>query len=515
MADGDLVANFMAITGADDGVAIQMLEAANFVLEDAVNLFFAADGHIGGGQGGGGGGSSGSGAGGGGGGHGGAAHGLDEDGVRAPLPSKVDRLYGDDDHRHSALDRARRLAEQQYLAQRGAQASTVDVFRDFRAETTAAQAAAAAGPGADAGASAQTQGLSNLFKLPADLVFAGNAEMAKQRAEEEGKWLLINIQSATEFASHRLNRDTWSHEALKEVLKGTFVFYQTQEASQEGRALIKAYHLDSQAASSGQPACPAILVVDPVTGAQLWCRLGFMDAEKLMEELVPFMDHGPMEPGAARIANANLKRKAAAPTAAAMTGGSGGGGGGSTASANRGAMTEDEELAIAIAMSMERGAGGGGAGGMEAEAGGSGGAAGGAMAIDDDLDEEAIWAQINAANAGARQEEEAAAAAAQSRVQGPEELAAEARARVPPEPADGDPEAVRVALRLPDGQRITRRFRRTEHVSVLYDFATAECGGKSVAISHATPGGAALSDRGQSLEAAGVAGAMLAVKLVE
>jgi hypothetical protein len=36
-----------AVTGVeDDAVAIQMLEAANYSLEDAVNLFFAADGHL-------------------------------------------------------------------------------------------------------------------------------------------------------------------------------------------------------------------------------------------------------------------------------------------------------------------------------------------------------------------------------------------------------------------------------------------------------------------------------------
>ena len=32
---------------------------------------------------------------------------------------------------------------------------------------------------------------------------------AKAKAAEEGKWMLLNVQSQSEFASHRLNRDTW------------------------------------------------------------------------------------------------------------------------------------------------------------------------------------------------------------------------------------------------------------------------------------------------------------------
>ncbi|KAG2448168.1 hypothetical protein HYH02_006753 [Chlamydomonas schloesseri] len=524
MADdgGDLIANFLAITGADEGVAIQCLEAANFNLEEAVNLFFAADGHFGGGGGAGGarGGAAG-GAGGGGAGHGGA---MDEDEVRAPLPTKVERLYGDDSHFDPRAMAAALQARHQGLAGRPA-AAPIDVFRDIRAETAAAAAAAAVGgaaaPGAAGAAAAAPapapQGLSGLFKLPEDLVYAGNAQMARAQAQAEGRWLLVNVQSATEFASHRLNRDTWSHEALKEILKGTFVFYQTFENSSDGKALVKAYRLDALAPPGG-PVCPATLVVDPVTGAQLWHRAGFIDAEKLMEELVPFMDHGPLDAGAASIAQSNMKRKVASSNAVAAAAGAGGaaaGGGG-----GRQPMTEDEELAMAIAMSMERGGGdGAGPSGGDAAGGARGGDGGHGDDDDDDddMDEAAIWAQIQAKEAA--EAEAAAAAEAASKRKSPEEVAAEALARVPEEPAEGDPQALRVALRLPDGSRVMRRFRKSEAVRCLYDLALAKvqeaAAGRSVTISHATPGGAALTDQDQSLEAAGVAGAMLAVKLMD
>lgn len=233
--DGDLIANFLAITGADEGVAIQCLEAANFSLEEAVNLFFAADGNFGGGGGAGAGaGASRGGVGGAGAGGAGGAGGMYEDEVRAPLPTKVERLYGDDNRYDPRAMAAALQARQQGLAGRPAHAP-IDVFRDFRAESAAAAAAAAAGgsavPGAAGAApSAAPAGLSGLFKLPEDLVYAGSAEMARAQAAADGRWLLVNVQSNTEFASHRLNRDTWSHEALKEILKGTFVFFQVGAA---------------------------------------------------------------------------------------------------------------------------------------------------------------------------------------------------------------------------------------------------------------------------------------------
>jgi hypothetical protein len=59
---------------------------------------------------------------------------------------------------------------------------------------------------------------------------------------------------------------------------------QVQNTSLEGQHLVQSYRLT---------ALPAVLVLDPLTGAKLMERSGFVDAERLMEELLPFMDHGP------------------------------------------------------------------------------------------------------------------------------------------------------------------------------------------------------------------------------
>ena len=107
--------------------------------------------------------------------------------------------------------------------------------------------------------------------------------MAKPLAAQEGRWLLLNLQSNSEFGSHRLNRDTWSHEALKDMLKGTFVFYQVLDSSIEGNRLVSSYHV---------PSLPAILVLDPLTGAKVFDRYGFVQPDTLIEDLVPFLVSG-------------------------------------------------------------------------------------------------------------------------------------------------------------------------------------------------------------------------------
>ena len=68
------------------------------------------------------------------------------------------------------------------------------------------------------------------------MAYPGSFEQAKRRAESLGRWLLVNVQSASEFQSHQLNRDTWKHEAVKNVVKENFVFWQTFDHSEELRS---------------------------------------------------------------------------------------------------------------------------------------------------------------------------------------------------------------------------------------------------------------------------------------
>lgn len=49
-----------------------------------------------------------------------------------------------------------------------------------------------------------------------------------QAAKQGKKWLLVNIQADSEFDCHRLNRDLWKDEMVKEVIKYSCVFWQVR-----------------------------------------------------------------------------------------------------------------------------------------------------------------------------------------------------------------------------------------------------------------------------------------------
>ncbi len=59
--------------------------------------------------------------------------------------------------------------------------------------------------------------------------------------------------------------------------------WQCFASSETGAALANQYHLVG---------LPAVAVVDPITRAKLWERDGFVPADALVEELVPYMDVG-------------------------------------------------------------------------------------------------------------------------------------------------------------------------------------------------------------------------------
>ena len=61
--------------------------------------------------------------------------------------------------------------------------------------------------------------MEELFKPPLDIMFQGDWQMARDRAEGAKKWLLINIQDAGEFQCQILNRDVWSSEAVKTLIR--------------------------------------------------------------------------------------------------------------------------------------------------------------------------------------------------------------------------------------------------------------------------------------------------------
>ncbi|KAL4608374.1 UBX domain-containing protein 7 [Arapaima gigas] len=276
-----LIQQFTAITGATESVGKHMLEACDNNLEMAVTMFL--DG-------------------------GGVAEEPStsssssgtprsrvppaEDEVRAPIPQKQEilvepePLYG--------VPKRRRPAR-----------SIFDGFRDFQTETIRQEQELRNGSVVDKKLST----LADLFRPPIELMHKGSFETAKDCGQLENKWLMINIQNVQDFACQCLNRDVWSNDAVRTIIREHFIFWQVHwnththkqiaqlvcllqvcvqvyHDSEEGQRYIQFYKLNK---------FPYISILDPRTGQKMveWNQL---DVSSFLEQVTGFLtEHGQLD----------------------------------------------------------------------------------------------------------------------------------------------------------------------------------------------------------------------------
>jgi len=311
------------------------------------------------------------------------------------------------------------------------------------------------------------------------------------------RWLIVNVQSTEEFASHQINRDTWGHSAVQEVVKSNFVLWQTYSHSEEGARVCAWYKLGVEAGGGG---LPAVLILDPITGMKLKHWRGFVEPETLLVDLMAFLEDHPTP-------FARIHRRPPAldesPSAGALAGAS--------------AEDADAELQRAIAASMAEGVPPGGLPGMtgadEEEAAMSaalaaslagtasnGGGTGGAKR------QSAGTSSVSHSPAGKK--------ATASRDKGKGKAPPE-RPAVPPEPEAGAPGTCAVAIRLPDGSRVQRRFLTTDTLGSIHVFLAATVDGahlKPFCLYTAMPPPTPLKDVGKSLGELGLSGSVIVMK---
>ncbi|AQK47128.1 Plant UBX domain-containing protein 7 [Zea mays] len=162
----------------------------------------------------------------------------EDDDVRAPLPVKRETLYGEG---IVSVMRPNASAAFRNFEQEARQSAVWDSEQNV--------------------ASSSGDNLASLYRPPFPLMFNGSFDKAKLEASSLDKWLLINLQSTEEFSSH-------------------MVYYDTSE----GRKVCTYYHLVSM---------PAILLIDPVTGQKVHAWNGMVHPDRLLEDLLPYLDKGP------------------------------------------------------------------------------------------------------------------------------------------------------------------------------------------------------------------------------
>ena len=79
----------------------------------------------------------------------------------------------------------------------------------------------------NANANANTR-LSSMFAPPDHLTHrAGGFQGARNVAKDTRRWLLVNLQSDSDFACHALNRDVWRDELVENLVREGYIFWQS------------------------------------------------------------------------------------------------------------------------------------------------------------------------------------------------------------------------------------------------------------------------------------------------
>ncbi|KAG1361123.1 Plant UBX domain-containing protein 7 [Cocos nucifera] len=226
-----------------------------------------------------------------------------DDEVRAPLPVKRDTLYGD-----ASVIRLH--------------PSSVVAFRNFEEESKR-PAVWESDQKAASTANGSRDNLASLYRPPFALMYQGpfdkevvllvfiiewwssdwstSKEDLRDKIQEavasnvvlELQQILTVVQFAEKIVTKalphhlpKLNRDTWANEAVAQTIRTNFIFWQMYHDASEGKKVCTYYNLVS---------IPAILVIDPITGQKMRAWSGMVQPERLLEDLLPYLDKGPKE----------------------------------------------------------------------------------------------------------------------------------------------------------------------------------------------------------------------------
>jgi hypothetical protein len=240
--------NLCEVTGMEPDQAMHLLEASNWILEDAIALFYETgitptlhnDHHV-----------------------------IPEDNIRAPIPQTHGRLIDNSPVTDNTFGFPQNMnvpSIQQFLGQPDLFARQ-PIIRQQKSEP-------------------QTK-FDRIFAPPSDIMFLGTFEDARERARLEGKWILVNIQCQSEFEALKLNRDLWSDDIVKNVIGAYFIFWQVENNNTEGQRYVSFYNVTK---------FPTISIVDPKTGEPSKTWTGYVEKERFLEELQMFVEKNPITP---------------------------------------------------------------------------------------------------------------------------------------------------------------------------------------------------------------------------
>jgi len=171
-------------------------------------------------------------------------------------------------------------------------------FYDIREVVNAAAAASEEKSGEDmdddeevvemSSGSRKMSALSDMYAPPHHLIHKGGGfQGARSVAKDARRWLLVNLQSDSDFACHALNRDVWRDELVENLVRMGFIFWQQMDTSADGTTYAHRYNVQ---------AFPHLAILDPRTGRLMWRKEGWsqvnpMTAEMFAEVAADFCSH--------------------------------------------------------------------------------------------------------------------------------------------------------------------------------------------------------------------------------
>jgi len=227
---------------------------------------------------------------------------LDNDGVRPPI-APVRQILNPNPIGYPSVE-----LPQRYSTRSARPSSDVyDAFRDFRAEaewqemTQEGNSNAVIDPadanGVVATGSRPKTTLHDLFRPPLDLMFRGSFTSSREAGSVKNKWMLVNIQNGREFACQTLNRDVWSNQTVKDIVKEHFIFWQVYHDSYEGQRYVHYYNVRR---------FPHVAIIDPRTGELMKSWPTTIDHNSFCDSVIEFLSEHPSPDGSG---DANTMKK--------------------------------------------------------------------------------------------------------------------------------------------------------------------------------------------------------------
>ncbi|CCG82477.1 UBX domain-containing protein 2 [Taphrina deformans PYCC 5710] len=160
-----------------------------------------------------------------------------------------------------------------------------------------------------------------LFQPPFDIMSNIDLDTARNEARKATKWIMINLQDNSDFASQTLNRDLWKDKTVKALVKENFVFLQYTKDSDDGLQYTQFYPFEKY---------PHIAILDPRTGERVKMWSESLPPLEFLSEVSEFLDRFSLDES-----RQNPVQKKARPTPKALD-----------------AMSEEEQMNAAIMASV-------------------------------------------------------------------------------------------------------------------------------------------------------------------